>query len=145
MKPRHLSLGLVAALCFCAGTAGVARERAGARSSKPALDRGMSAAEVKAIVGQPLQVRPMKTAEGNAEVWTYRRELENHTRQTATQIEFVPAFSGIGATGQSMIRTRPQEVYSLENIVTDQVTELLMFDGQLVKGKQWNESRRSYQ
>lgn len=105
----------------------------------------MSASEVKAIIGQPLEVRPMNAPNGNAEVWTYRRALENHVWQTATQIEFVPAFSGIGGTGQSMIRLRPQEVYNLERIVTYQVTELLMFEGQLIKAKQWKEARRSYQ
>jgi hypothetical protein len=151
MKHRGFYPLLVSAICLLGSSLAVAGDRSSlarrgiSATSKPALEQGMSASEVKAIIGQPLEVRPMNAPNGNAEVWTYRRALENHVWQTATQIEFVPAFSGIGGTGQSMIRLRPQEVYNLERIVTYQVTELLMFEGQLIKAKQWKEARRSYQ
>lgn len=143
MKMRTLLIGLGATML--AATLGNARAEptrsrggaADARASGPAkqLEKGMTAEGIIALIGKPAEVRAMDVPEGKAEVWTYRRLLNEQVRQNAASVTMVPAFKGMNGDGP-IIGDTPELNYHLEHVRDYQVTSLLMFDGKLVVGRQ---------
>lgn len=146
MKTSKLIIYLLAcssvALAAPQGTSAPKPPAAANKAAKPALEKGMSAAQVTEVIGKPSGVRVMPAPEGKAEVWTYRRVLERTTDQVATETEEVPVF-GIGLGGDS--RTAPSMRFSNAYRTRYQVTELLMFNDALVSAKQWQEVAQTYQ
>jgi hypothetical protein len=108
------------------------------------LNPGMSAESIVKQIGRPVEITPIKVAEGQAEIWIYRRQLARETRHTPTSTQPIPAFVGVGGDGGAIIGTTSASVYSIENITTYQVTSLLMFEGKLRVAKQTKETVRSY-
>jgi len=112
-------------------------------AGKPALDKGMTAEAVIALIGKPQDVRPMTVAEGKAEVWTYRRLIDEQIRQNAASVAMIPIYMGPGMGGH--MGTTPDPEFHLEHVKTYQVTTLLMFGGKLVLARQWREQSRSFE
>ncbi len=108
------------------------------------LNPGMSAEAIVKQIGRPLEITPIKVAEGQAEIWIYRRQLARETRHTPTSSQSIPAFVGISGNTGAVIGTTSTAVYSIENITTYQVTSLLMFEGKLRVAKQSQEQTRSF-
>ncbi|HEX2854815.1 MAG TPA: hypothetical protein VHO24_16400 [Opitutaceae bacterium] len=149
-RPKLLIAGAAsflasAALVFAAETkpatpAAQASGAPAARSAPTALQEGMTAEEVQRIIGKPAEIKPMESPEGKAETWTYRRVLGKETTQEAVSTSSVPAFNGLPNTMGAAVTLQ----YRLKHTVTHQVTTLLMFEGKLVKARQWVSKSVSY-
>jgi len=115
-----------------------------ATPGKPALNKGMTGEEIIALIGKPAEVKPMTVGDGKAEVWTYRRLVHTDVRQVATHMEAVPIEAGVSREGKMYETSMQQPVYRQERIQVYQVTALLMFDGKLVRAKQWQEKTSTF-
>ena len=102
------------------------------------IARGMSEEQVIGIVGKPWKVKKMKTVQGSAERWIYRRVLDETVVQDGASTQEVPAVVSFGDQG-AIMGTRTKIVYHMKRVTTYQITELLMFEGQLVMAKQRQE------
>lgn len=98
-----------------------------------ALHRGQSAAEVRASVGEPIEVRPFPVSETGlaAEVWVYRRVIAGDERQVPVTTRAVPAVNPI--TGLPFTVNEP--VYETQAATITETIELLMVDQRLVQRK----------
>src|SRR5262245_16013896 len=67
--------------------------------AKPVLGKGMDAATIIHLVGQPDEISPLKSPEGKAETWIYRRKAAETIQQTANTQAFIPAMVGFQASG----------------------------------------------
>lgn len=112
-------------------------------AARPALEKGMTAAEVTALVGQPAEVRALSSADGKAEIWVYRRLVSACERQAATATRLIPAFGGPAMPDGGIVLVNDC-VYQQEYTKTWQVTSLLMVDGRLELGRQRIERSVSY-
>lgn len=112
--------------------------------AKRALQKGMTADEIVALIGKPDKIEPMKTAEGKAEAWTYRRKIDTMVTQVPTHTIDITAFNGMPSAGSlsGTVQT-PTLAYSMETTTTYQVTSLLIYDGKLVVAKQWREREKN--
>ncbi len=113
-----------------------------AKGELPVLKVGATAEEIVALVGKPLSVTVMPSAEGKAETWIYRRVLDQQTSQVAEASRGAPVVEpahGIVSAGIEMPETEYHTVY----ITTYQVTSLLMFNGRLAASKQRIEKTQS--
>jgi hypothetical protein len=137
MKLRHL---LVTCLIGSFAVASPPRADAGAAEAttkaKPALELGMTPEQILAAIGKPQEVKPMPTAEGKAEVWTYRRVLHREVVQVAASTRDVPVYLGVYS---SELGTAKEFIYNQVRRTKYQVTALLVFEGQLASAKQWVE------
>jgi outer membrane protein assembly factor BamE (lipoprotein component of BamABCDE complex) len=111
-----------------------------AKGALPVLKVGSTADEIVQLVGKPLDVTPKPSPEGKAEVWTYRRIVDQTTGQVASGMNNVQAYNPIpGTTGSA-----PDLQFKLVHYTIYQVTSLLVFDGKLVTAKQWLEKVADY-
>ncbi len=106
-----------------------------ADSPESALKQGMPAAAVKQIMGQPLEVTPMKAPDGKAEIWVYKRNVN-------VRVERVPVGStpitvtSFGSDGQAHEQTIGEKVqYGDLYQATEETVQLLMFNDQYVTQK----------
>jgi hypothetical protein len=105
-----------------------------------ALQKGMTTEQVRNLLGQPAEIKPFKTGEIGAYVWTYRRSLNSGVRQVTTGMREVPYIDPLtGAT-----RTMREPVYSNEIIVIHETVELLMFQDRLAEWKRSRTNERIY-
>jgi hypothetical protein len=98
-----------------------------------ALYKGQPAAEVKARVGEPAEIRPFPVTETGlaAEVWVYRRVVAREERQVPIRTRDVPAVNPI--TGLAFTVNEP--VYETQSDAIIETVELLMVEQQLVQRK----------
>ncbi len=125
-----LTLGGLA-LTGCAGTSPAPTAQPGAAATDPwqTLTRGMTADQVRAILGKPREVRPMQTQGG--EIWVYERTAGTDVDLVATRTEDQPYIDPI--SGQQ--RTVSSPVYSRELRTVTQELNLLIYEGKLVSWK----------
>jgi hypothetical protein len=121
-----------------AGTGPAAPAQATTANPSESLQKGMTAAQVRACLGEPDEIKPLGGGELRSEVWVYRRFVSNVTRPVMVTTEEVPYINPI--TGQST--TIPEPVISHELISTSMLTELLMIEGRLFE---WKHRPRSEQ
>lgn len=107
-----------------------------AAKEKPVLEKGMPAAMIVQLVGQPDEITPLKSEEGQAETWIYRRKVGQTVHQTANTEASIPALTGFTASGPTIGRAIVPD-YRLKYVCAYQVTALLMVDGRLQLGRQW--------
>jgi hypothetical protein len=112
-----------------------------AKGGLPVLKTGITSDEVVALVGKPLEVKAQPAPEGKAEIWSYRRLVDEQQRQVATSVNIVGAYNPITDAGPSQ---SPELQFTQVHIRTYQVTELLIFNDKLVTAKQWNEQKTTY-
>jgi hypothetical protein len=115
------------------------------KPSKPGIARGMSADEIRRIIGEPKTIKKIKSEELNAEKWTYRRKLRTETTQEPVRTESQPAFVGMGMGDASGLGTINVSVYRLRHTTFYQVTALLMVDGTMIEARQWVETEVNYE
>ncbi len=103
---------------------------------KPVLEKGMPAAMIIQLVGKPDEISPLKSSEGQAETWIYRRKIGQTVHQTANTQKTIPAMTGFTASGPTIGQAIVPD-YRLKYVRAYQVTALLMLDGRLQLGRQW--------
>lgn len=148
MKLRFALPGLAllaAILAACssapsAATAGSGRTpAAGEPEAWKSLAKDMTADQVRAALGQPVEVRPMQQA--GAEVWVYRRMTARDVGMVPTKMEDIPYFDPF--TGEQ--RTIQEPVYSQEVRTVEEELHLLLYEGKLVNWKSRFLGARTYQ
>jgi hypothetical protein len=117
---------------------------AGIAAGQPVLEKGMPAAEILKLAGKPAEIVPMKTPEGRAEKWIYRRKVGQTINQTANTQAHETAMVGFGGTGGVVLAPVVVPEYRLKYVVGYQVTALLMIDGKLQLGRQWYEREEKF-
>jgi hypothetical protein len=98
-----------------------------------ALKKGMTADQVRQIMGAPAEIKPKPAPTGNAEVWVYRRTVLGPPQQV--QVGTKP-ISVVAKDADGIYRSRVVQEEPIYRQVHDRITEtvlLLMFDGQLVE------------
>ena len=105
------------------------------------LTANLTADQVRALLGAPAEVRPMKSSQGPAEIWIYRRTIPGGTSLVATRTFERPATNPL--TGQQTTVLEPD--YSQETRTVKQELQLLMYAGKLVTWKSGNRTERSYE
>lgn len=111
-------------------------------SSNPVrvLRKGLSADEVKSLLGDPKQIKPY-VAEGiTSEIWVYERIVPGPTRQVPTGTREVPFIDPISGT----MRMLQEPIYENEVISIVETTQLLMFAGRLAEWTQSREAIRNF-
>ncbi|HEY5551370.1 MAG TPA: hypothetical protein VIK52_05760 [Opitutaceae bacterium] len=116
-----------------------------AKPAKPAIQKGMSAEEVRKIIGEPAAIKHIDKEDITAETWTYRRKVRTETTQEVVGDVNQPAFVGLGMGDESGLGTASVPVYRLKHTTFYQVTALLMVDGTLVEARQWVDQEVNYE
>ena len=104
------------------------------------LIKGTTAEQVRAVLGKPVEVRPMPSTAGAAEVWIYRRVVTEDVGLVPTRMEDIPAFDPM--TGQQ--HTVQSPVYSQESRTVEEELQVLLFEGKVLNWKRGIRSERSY-
>jgi hypothetical protein len=99
-----------------------------------ALEKGLPAAQVIALLGAPAATKPFSTAALNAEVWTYRRKISETVTQVPIRTTDIPYINP--RTGQ--MDTRPEPVYENQHLFVIETVELLIVEQRLIE---WKRSR----
>ncbi len=134
----HCAIALLAAasialLAGCAETSTASPPAAASPASSPTttstgdpettLQQGMTADTVRGIMGEPAEIKPMKSPSGKAEIWVYHRT----TRGSVQQVQ-------VGA---------PEMRQQIEFI--DETISLLMLDDKYFQQKRTATTRLEYQ
>ena len=106
-----------------------------------AVKKGMTAEQVRALVGKPEQIKPFKDGELHSEVWVYQRVISEEARMVAVTTQEIPVTNPL--TGQTSLVAEP--VMSHEFIKVSEITELLMIDGRLIEWKRKPQVDRTIQ
>lgn len=104
------------------------------------IKKGMTAAEVREILGAPASVEPGPNQELKSEIWVYNRPVQSTTTQAATTVRQVDAVDPI--SGQNI--TVPEPVYQTVVVRISETAQLLMIDGKLIEWKTTREAFRNY-
>lgn len=96
----------------------------------PGLKVGMTAELIRKQLGAPVEIKPMESPVGKAEVWVYNIERTVDTTQVATSTRDMPAFT-ITMSGPGTVNV-PEPVYSLADKKQDITLSLLMLNGRLI-------------
>jgi hypothetical protein len=97
----------------------------------PALEKGMTAAQVRSLWGEPAEIKPFKTQDSDTEVWVYRRLAGRRVQQIQTGVREIPAVSP--RTGQDTTVKEP--IYESETLAITDTVELLLYRGLLIEWK----------
>ena len=104
----------------------------------------MTAAEVKRLMGEPAEIKPMAAPTGKAEVWIYRRTTRGPMDQIQVGTRSTPITTK-GADGQyHVVQTAEEPIFMQQVLIIEETTSLLMFDGQLLEQKQTAQKRMEY-
>jgi hypothetical protein len=117
-------------------------------ATKPArtgIAKGMSADEVRKIIGEPKSIKHIDSAELKAESWIYRRKLRTETTQEQVGTESQPAFIGMGMGDENGLGTINVSIYRLKHTTFYQMTALLMVDNTMMEARQWVETEVEYE
>ncbi|HUL54190.1 MAG TPA: hypothetical protein VLT83_12340 [Opitutaceae bacterium] len=154
--PALFPAALVALLAGCASApaptapaaAGPASTAAAARlpsGPEATLQKGMTAAMVKRIMGEPGEVRPMNSPAGKAETWVYHRTTRGPMQQIVVGSRPID-MAGIGTDAQAHVMGRVEEpIIRQETPVIEETINLLMFDDQFIEQSKSVRSRLEYQ
>jgi hypothetical protein len=134
---------LIALLAGCASTptsSPVAGDRSAANSTmnapgdpESALQKGMTAEAVKAIMGEPSEIKPMKSPAGLAEIWIYHRKIQGNVQQVMVGMKSTPITS-ISSTGQtSIIQSIDEPILRQQTEIIEETVNLLIFEGKYIE------------
>lgn len=134
------ALALIALFAGCtnappASAPAVAGPTAAAADDHPerTLKKGMTAEQVRRIMGAPAEITPRPSTAGRAEVWVYRRTTIGAPQQL--QVGTKP-ISVMVQDADGIYRSRVIQEEPIYRQAHDRITEtvhLLMFDGQLLE------------
>jgi hypothetical protein len=142
MKSRVAFLGLALMALSVTGCSTANSSRVaptGTPDPWQSLAKDMSADQVRAALGQPIEVRPLQSP--GAEIWVYRRITSREVRMAPFKMEDVPYVDP--TTGQQ--RTAQEPVYSQEVHTVEEELQLLLYEGRLVTWKNRFLSARTYE
>ena len=94
----------------------------------PELKLGMTAEVVRAKLGDPVEIRPMESKIGKAEVWVFHIERTVDTTQVVTGTKDTPAFA---LRTNNTLTTTIDPVYSMADKKAETIAYLLMVNGRL--------------
>ena len=115
------------------------------KPGKRALEKDMTGATIISIIGKPDEITPMKSEQGKAETWVYRRKIGSKAVQVVVGERDVPAFSGLGGTGNDMTQSRKELIYGMKHVAIYRVTSILLFNDRLVTARQVDELSEKYE
>lgn len=132
--PARFILLLVLPLFWLVGCSSVPGD--GARSGSvtvitgdlPVLVNGMSAAEVRQMLGEPAEIKPMESAAGKAEVWLYHLEKYLGRTELVTFVNRPAPGASFESDPSTMI---PEPVTTWVDHKLRVTLRLLMFNGRL--------------
>lgn len=104
------------------------------------LQKGMTAPQVKALLGEPVEVKPFESEGIANEIWIYTRSFPGPTRQTAAEMVDVPYVDPISGVAGNL----KTPFYRLEKSLVTETTRLLLIRGVLVEWNQQREVDRSF-
>lgn len=139
MKSRVAILGLALMALSLAGCSTAPSAATGKPDPWRALAKDMTADQVRAALGEPIQVRPMQSP--GAEIWVYRRTAARDVRMVPLKMQDIPYVDPL--TGQQ--RTIQEPVYSQEVRTVEEELNLLLYQGKLVSWKGRYLDARTYQ
>ena len=134
---------LVGAVSAAQTDSKVPAEAASKKPAKTPLEKGMTAETVRKLIGEPNEIKKLKSPEGKAETWVYRREIGVRFIDVAAGTRQVPAYVGVGGTDG--MGTRTEIIYRKKRVIIYRVTSLLMFNDRLVLAKQVDEQSEHYE
>ncbi len=108
------------------------------------LKKGMPAAEVIKIFGQPKSVKSMAAPSGKAEVWVYRELVSNVCQPV--QVGTRPITIVVHDGDRERTDTIAEEpIFKMQRKVVEQVTSLLLFNDHFLEQKTAREESRTYE
>jgi hypothetical protein len=115
-----------------------------ADNPESALKQDMSADQVRQIMGEPKEVNPMKAPSGKAEVWVFRRLVNE--RMDRIPVASIPIMvTVVSADGKAhQQQTGETTQYGDVRIATEVTVELLMFNDHYVTHKVSTREVKSY-
>ena len=141
-----LMIGLFTLMAGCASAPAAGprpAEAPGKKAQDPfaAVQQGMTAEEVRSLVGEPKEIKPMKTAGLKSEVWLYDRKIADLTRMSDVgdvEVPVINPITGVTSTTKNTIMNLREE-----DITVYETVEVLMIDGHLaaLKRKQWSDRK----
>jgi outer membrane protein assembly factor BamE (lipoprotein component of BamABCDE complex) len=146
---------LIALLAGCASTPSsspVAGDHSAANSTMTApgdpestLQKGMTAEAVRAIMGEPSEIKPMKSPAGQAEIWIYHRKTQGGVQQVMVGMKSTPITS-ISSTGQtSIIQSIDEPILRQQTEIIEETVNLLIFEGKFVEKTRSVQKHLEYQ
>jgi len=100
----------------------------------------MPGAELKALWGEPKEVRPFVVEGVTSEVWVFERRLQGTTRQVVARMQEVPYVDPITGT----MRMIQEPMHENETTTVIEITEVLMFSGVVTEWKKRFDSERAF-
>jgi hypothetical protein len=94
-----------------------------------AIAKGMTADEVRALLGAPERVEPYSSAGATAKVWIYTLAVETKFHQVSTGMQEIPSYDPI--TGAATVIREP--IMANRRVKRYTTLELLMVDDRLVE------------
>lgn len=144
-------LALMANIACAAVAPGAGKATPGAKpvvvspgNLETALTKAMPADAVRKILGQPMEIKPMKAPDGKAEVWVYKRETDRHVERV--EVGSIPITNTvIGGDGKAHQYKVGEEIqYADLHCATEETVQLLMFNDHLVVCKISRQESRRY-
>ncbi len=95
----------------------------------PKLEKGMTEATIRKLIGEPKEIQPTPSPEGKAEVWIYHFEKDLGMVQVASGTRTVQVMSmGSSSSGTRDVQ---EPIYTMAAKKADITLSILMFNGQL--------------
>lgn len=129
MRPTASLLLVTLAVFFAAGCTAPATRGTRPTEANPLefLKKGLTGDEVKAVWGNPEEIRPLAEDTENAKVWVYRRNLRTTQRPVAATLQEVPFFDPISGE----YRPFKEPYFNEQTSTIVQTVELVMVDDRL--------------
>jgi len=104
-------------------------------SPEDSQKQSLTADAVRKVTGQPDAIKPMKAPDGKAEIWIYRRVVEERfLREQAGSVPFVVSVPDADGTLRQYTVGGNARYVDVKS-VTEDIIELLMFNGRYVTQK----------
>jgi hypothetical protein len=139
-----LLIGLLLLVAGCASAPETSpRPADAARTKAPdpfvGLQKGMTAEEVKNLVGEPKEIKPLIAAGLKGEDWLYDHTIADFTKSVGSGTQDMPVTNPL--TGATSVA--PQTVMTEEYVTVHETVDVLMFDGRVIelKRKQWSDRK----
>jgi hypothetical protein len=95
------------------------------------LQKGLTAAQVRDLAGEPLEIKPFHADVVASEIWVYRRKLSESEQQVQVGSRAVPLTNPL--TGQTENSSEP--IFETQTITITETIELLMIESRLTEWK----------
>lgn len=135
-----LTLLLAMAMAGCVAGTTPSSDRSIGPDPFVALQRNMGATQVKALAGEPDEIKSLQSTGLAGEVWIYRRKISESVIQVPIGTRDVPATNPI--TGQAI--TIAETVYENQVELAFETIELLLIDQRVIEWKRSRSTERAF-